>query len=161
MIYADGKLVSDTGNPYDETLYMDQNGTLNSVKNSEYSTQDIINMNPVWASKGFYTIARDGQYVDENTIDPSLSIDKHPRTFIGQDYEGNYIIGVCDGRGENEAGMTLREVYDFVNTEVTDNLRFLFNGDGGGSSAIIYDGKKLNSNTDGSERERPDLIYWN
>ena len=161
MIYADGKLVSDTGNPYDETLYMDQNGILNSVRNSEYSTQDIINMNPVWASKGFYSIARDGQYVDENTIDPSLSIEKHPRTFIGQDYDGNYIIGVCDGRGENEAGMTLREVYDFVNTEVTDNLRFLFNGDGGGSSAFIYEGEKLNPNTDGNERERPDLIYWN
>ncbi len=160
MIYADGRLVSDTGNRCDETLYMDQNGMLNSVRNDQYSTQDIIDMNPVWASKGFYTIARDGQYVDENTIDPSLSVDRHPRTFIGQDYDGNYIVGVCDGRGSNEAGLTLREVYDFVNTEVTDNLRFLFNGDGGGSSAFIYDGEKLNSNTDGSERERPDLIYW-
>ena len=160
MIYADGRLVSDTGNRCDETLYMDQNGMLNSVRNDQYTTQDIIDMNPVWASKGFYTIARDGQYVDENTIDPSLSVDKHPRTFIGQDYEGNYIVGVCDGRGENEAGLTLREVYDFVTTEVTDDLRFLFNGDGGGSSAFIYDGEKLNSDTDGSERERPDLIYW-
>lgn len=160
MIYTNGRLVSDTGNRCDETLYMDQNGTLNSVRNDQYTTQDIIDMNPVWASKGFYTIARDGEYVDENTIDPSLSVDRHPRTFIGQDYDGNYIVGVCDGRGENEAGLTLREVYDFVNTEVTDDLRFLFNGDGGGSSAFIYDGEKLNSNTDGSERERPDLIYW-
>ena len=160
MIYANGKLVNDTGNPCDETLYMDQNGRLDSVRNDQYSTQDIIDMNPVWASKGFYTIARDGQYVDENTIDPSLSVDRHPRTFIGQEYSGNYVVGVCDGRGANEAGLTLREVYDFVNTEVTDDLRFLFNGDGGGSSAFIYDGKKLNSNTDGSERERPDLIYW-
>ncbi len=117
-------------------------------------------MNPVWVSKRFYAIARDGEYVDENTIDHSLSTAKHPRIFISQDYDRNYIVGVCDGRGENEAGMTLREVYYFVNTEVTDNLRFLFNGDGGGSSAFIYDGEKLNSNTDGSERERPDLIYW-
>ncbi len=161
MIYTDGTLVTDANNHCDETLYMTQDGRLDSVRNDEYSTQDIIDMNPVWASKGFYTIARDGEYVDENTIDPNLSVDKHPRTFIGQDYDGNYIVGVCDGRGEDEAGLTLREVYDFVNTEVTDDLRFLFNGDGGGSSAFVYEGEKLNSDTDGSERPRPDAIYWN
>ena len=162
LMYADGKFIGSV-NDCDQTLYMDQDGTLNCIRNEEEAdlAQKIKDINPVWASKGFYAIAEDGNYVDENYIDPSLSRNKEPRTFIGQDYDGNYIIGVCDGRSENEAGMTLKEVYDFVNTEVTDNLRFLFNGDGGGSSAIMYDGQKLNPDIDGSERERPDLIYWN
>ena len=56
--------------------------------------------------------------------------------------------------------MTLRQVYDFVTTNVTNDLRFLYNADGGGSSAFVYNGEKLNPNTDKSERVRPDLIYW-
>ena len=158
IIYADGKMFGQD-NRCDQTLYMDRDGNLNCFSNENGAAQEIEALDPVWASKGFYAIAKDGEYVDENMIDTNLSIDKHPRTFIGQDYDGNYIIGVCGGRSENEAGMTLREVYDFVK-EKDPNLRFLFNGDGGGSSAFIYDGEKLNPNTDGSERPRPDLIYW-
>ena len=157
MLYTDGKLVKKNDTNSGETLYMTQDGQLNSVPNNKYSTNDILALNPVWASKGFYAIARDGQYVNWNT---DLAKARHPRTFIGQDYDGNYIVGVCTGRQTNEAGMTLKDVYDFVTTEVTDNLRFLYNADGGGSSAFVYNGEKLNPNTDKSERARPDLIYW-
>ena len=157
MIYANGKLVRKNNGNTGEVLYMTQDGQLNSVSNKQYSEQDVINMNPVWATTGFYAIARDGQYVNWNT---NLATARHPRTFIGQDNDGNYIVGVCTGRRQGESGMTLRQVYDFVTTEVTDNLRFLYNADGGGSSAFVYNGEKLNPNTDKSERVRPDLIYW-
>lgn len=157
LIYTDGKLVRKSNTNSGETLYMTQDGQLNAVPNSKYNTNDILNLNPVWASKGFYSIIKDGKYINWNT---DLAKARHPRTFIGQDYDGNYIVGVCTGRRDNEAGWTLKDVYDFVTTEVSSNVRFLYNADGGGSSAFVYDGQKLNPNTDKSERARPDLIYW-
>ena len=158
MIYANGKLVRGNDGNGGEVLFMTQDGKLESVSNKKYSERQVINnFNPVWATTGFYAIARDGHYVDWNT---DLAKARHPRTFIGQDNSGNYIVGVCTGRRDGEKGMTLRQVYDFVTTNVTSDLRFLYNADGGGSSAFVYKGEKLNPNTDKSERLRPDLIYW-
>ena len=158
ILYTDGKLVNNHFTSGEgQTLYMTQDGSLQAITNNRTSIQGILNMNPVWATQGFYTIIKDGKYDDWNT---DLAKAKHPRTFIGQDYDGNYIVGVCTGRQQGEAGMTLKEVYDFVTTQVSDNIRILYNADGGGSSAFVYNGEKLNPNTDKSERARPDLIYW-
>ena len=158
MLYTNGQLVSNSWTSGEgQTLYMTQDGTLNVVTNNKTSIQGVLNQNPVWATQGFYTIIRDGKYDEWNT---DLAKSRHPRTFIGQDYDGNYIVGVCTGRQSNEAGMTFKDVYDFVTTEVSDNIRILYNADGGGSSAFIYNGEKLNPNTDSNERPRPDLIYW-
>ena len=158
MLYANGKILRGNDGNTGEVLFMTQDGKLDSVSNRQYSPEQVVqNFNPVWASTGFYAIARDGQYINHDT---DLSNARHPRTFIGQDNDGNYIVGVCTGRRDNEKGMTLKQVYDFVTSEVTNNLRFLYNADGGGSSAFVYKGQKLNPNTDKSERVRPDLIYW-
>ena len=169
ILYADGKLVRGNNITSGDTLYLTQDGLLKSVPNSQYSTEDILALNPVWASKGFYTIVQDGQFV--STWDPAKNSKevvsrREPRTFIGQDYDGNYIVGVCHGRRKGEAGMNMMEIYDFVSKNITSNIRILYNADGGGSSAFVYQGEKINPNIDtldsGAtvERLRPDIIYW-
>ena len=107
LIYTDGKLVRKSNTNSGETLYMTQDGQLNTVPNSKYNTNDILNLNPVWASKGFYSIIKDGKYINWNT---DLAKARHPRTFNGQDYDGNYIVGVCTGRRDGEKGMTLKQL---------------------------------------------------
>ncbi|MBQ3308114.1 MAG: phosphodiester glycosidase family protein [Bacilli bacterium] len=169
ILYADGKLVRGNNITSGDTLYLAQDGLLKSVPNSQYSTEDILALNPVWASKGFYTIVQDGQFV--STWDPAKNSKevvsrREPRTFIGQDYDGNYIVGVCHGRRKGEAGMNMIEIYDFVSKNINSNIRILYNADGGGSSAFVYQGEKVNPNIDtldsGAtvERLRPDIIYW-
>ena len=60
----------------------------------------------------------------------------------------------------------MMEIYDFVSKNINSIIRFLYNADGGGSSAFVYHGEKLNPNIDTTdsgatvERLRPDLIYW-
>ena len=54
----------------------------------------------------------------------------------------------------------MEELVDFVQNNITSDLRFLYNADGGGSSAFVVDGTKLNPSTDGSERARPEILYW-
>ena len=163
MMYTDGTLVRENNIDYGETLIMRQDGTLESLPNSQYSTQDILDLNPVWATKGFFAICRDGEFISQHDdAQTSYIVDiRHPRTFIGQDTSGNYIVGVCTGRANGEAGMYMEEIYDFVKTNITPDIRILYNGDGGGSSSFVYDGKKQNPNLDeGAERARPNMIYW-
>ena len=158
----------------DTTLYMDEDGNLGYIDNKLFKTKEDVaptlkEMNVKWAAKGFYPIIDEYEYVNNNT-DYNIGGDsiRHPRTFFGQLDNGDYIMGVCSGRnnndnGEYENGMTLKEVGDFVQNYATDNegnkirVRFLMNGDGGGSSAFVADGEK--KNVSGEDRPTTDIIY--
>ena len=168
LIYDGQNLYKLKNNYHDTTLYMDQSGNLGYFYNNPQQNggktpeQKLEEVNPQWAAKTFYPIAVDGQYVDENK-DPNIGGNSvNPRTFIGQTKSGDYFVGVCTGRNSDgkQKGMTLKEVYDFAQQATGGNINFLMNGDGGGSSSFVYEGKKLNPNTDKTERARPDIIYW-
>ena len=148
-LIVDGQLIHDKpfSNMYTENyLYMDQNGLLQSFPVDE-SLEELIALKPQWAVLGFQAIVKDGVFSADNR-DPSSY---HPRTFIGQDYEGNYLIGVCSGRMTNEAGLSYRNIYSFAKA-IGFEPRILYNLDGGGSSSFVYKGVRLNKLTQGEDR---------
>ena len=73
-----------------------------------------------------------------------------PRTAIGLDSEGRYIIVVADGRRPNySTGLTLLELaYTLQKLGAVDAV----NLDGGGSTAMSLRGRLINRPSDGSER---------
>lgn len=73
-----------------------------------------------------------------------------PRTAMGLDKYGRYIIVVADGRqGFYSTGLTLTELaYTMQKLGAVDALNF----DGGGSSVMALRGKIINRPSDGSER---------
>ena len=176
----------------DTTLYMTKDGQLSYFDNktvfrgkSKAQVAQILEDNNVaWAAKGFYPIIANGQNVNSSNTDPNIyngrvnkktgeftDSARHPRTFIGQLENGDYIIGVSDGRFRNEQGkkvygMTLDEVADFATNYAVDasgnkvKVKFLYNADGGGSSAYIEDGEKKNwSDWKGNDRPTNDILY--
>lgn len=106
---------------------------------------------------GWPRILRDGVNIaaDAATIEGTISRNaevRHPRTAIGYSKDGRTLwLFVVDGRATNSVGMTL--------VEVADHLRRLgawqaMNFDGGGSTAMVIDGKVVNVPTDPTgERE--------
>ena len=82
---------------------------------------------------------------------PRFSAERHPRSAIGfsRDSATVYLVAV-DGRQETSDGMTLVELGDFlVGIGVYQGLNF----DGGGSTALVIDGKLANKPSDaGGER---------
>ncbi|MBC8079499.1 MAG: phosphodiester glycosidase family protein [Gorillibacterium sp.] len=75
---------------------------------------------------------------------------KEPRTFIGHFSNGDLLFIVIDGRQRGSSGITLEE----AQTKLLEwNVRDAYNLDGGGSSSFVYNGKVLNSPSDGSERK--------
>ncbi len=76
---------------------------------------------------------------------------KQPRTIIGKYANDDLIIIVVDGRQNDwSVGVTLERLQDkLLELGVKDG----YNLDGGGSSAMYFDGKLLNKPSDGTERK--------
>jgi exopolysaccharide biosynthesis protein len=100
---------------------------------------------------GWPRVVQDGRNVGgasdsvEGTF-PNFSAKRHPRSAVGfsRDSTTIYLIAV-DGRQETSDGMTLVELGDFlVSIGVYQGLNF----DGGGSTALVIDGKVVNRPSD-------------
>jgi len=72
-----------------------------------------------------------------------------PRTLIGNTADNKIILFVCDGRQAHSDGATLLELVQIMKSIGCVNV---LNLDGGGSSAIVANGKLLNKPSDGAER---------
>lgn len=135
-------------------LYMTEDGTLSSIS-TRSTTEEIMNQHPKWAVQGFYPIINDGEFVGSGHV----SDDYEPLTCLGQDYEGNYIVIVCEGRNYDSLGMSLHNMNDFVRT-IMPNIRFLYNLDGGGSSVIVDKGIRLSKFTNDEDRSVANFISF-
>jgi hypothetical protein len=96
-------------------------------------------------------LLRDGRMVVDSMataegILESFLTTRHPRTAIAWNADQTIVwLVVVDGRQEHSAGMSLHELSQFfLKLGASDAL----NLDGGGSSAIVADGKVLNSPSD-------------
>lgn len=154
IIIKDGELLhSDTSITSGSTLYMLNDGTLNSTA-SDTPTAEVVALNPKWAVMGWRTLVKDGSTVDLGVDDTPA-----PRTFIGQDANGNYLVGVCSGREYTEGGLYYRDIEPFMES-VGFTPYFAFAGDGGGSSVMIYKGKRVNKLVDYENRSVANFLVF-
>jgi exopolysaccharide biosynthesis protein len=131
---------------------IDDNGRMHNINGSTPASE--VNMK--YASRAWTTIYNDGD------VNPDIStMTSHdPRTFVGQDYDGNYIVGVCGGRQAEDTGMTMPDILDFVTNTLSFNARLLWNYDGGGSSNFLYHGIRQNRLVEREDRACPTWLYW-
>lgn len=84
----------------------------------------------------------------------------NPRTAIGIVDELHYLFVVSDGRTEESKGLTLYELAEFM---WSMGVKTAYNLDGGGSSAMYFNGEIINHpTTDGRsirERSVSDIVY--
>ncbi|WP_058303090.1 phosphodiester glycosidase family protein [Gorillibacterium timonense] len=93
------------------------------------------------------TLLKDGKKL---TIPAKWKNRKEPRTLIGHFSNGDMLFIVIDGRQKDSAGLTLEEAQTkLLEWKVVD----AYNLDGGGSSTFVYNGKVLNSPSDGKLRK--------
>ena len=80
---------------------------------------------------------------------PDVAYGRAPRSAVGITKKGNFVLAVVDGRSSESHGCTLTE---WANLLREYGCYEAINLDGGGSSAIVAQGKLLNSPSDGGER---------
>lgn len=100
---------------------------------------------------GWPRVVRDGRSVAgaadsvEGTF-PRFSAQRHPRSAIGVSRDSTHVYLVAvDGRQETSDGMTLAELADFL---VSIGVYQGLNLDGGGSTALVIDGRLANRPSD-------------
>jgi hypothetical protein len=107
-------------------------------------------------------IVRDGQPVFRANEDftPSQTKPRHPRTAVGQLADGRIVLVAVDGRSSFSQGMNLWELaLELIRLGAVTAMAF----DAGGSTTIAFDGRVLNTPSDGSERPVGDalmLLYY-
>ena len=140
VVIKDGVTIKDNSGNTDAhaVLLMDNNGVLKTLPGSS-TTSAIEALEPKWAVCGWWPIIADGNdYSGDH--DPA---DYKPRTFIGQDANGDYLVAVCAGRQYTNPGLSAVDMKNFV-TSVGFTPVFLYSLDGGGSSVMINKGKRVN-----------------
>lgn len=114
-----------------DPLVMNKSGKLMSVGYGTACTSYIDNnLDPEWVLTGYNSVI-----YDTNKINTDWNT-KHNRSFIGQFQDGSYIIGVMENA-------TYKELITFAKTEFKDNIRILYNLDGGGSCSLYIDGQNV------------------
>lgn len=131
---------------------VNDNGVMSTIDGSTPADE----VDAKYASRAWYTLINNGvtapDIEDHNT--------RAPRTFVGQDYDGNYIIAVCGGRQADDTGMTGPDMVTFVTTTLSFNAKVLYSFDGGGSSNYLYHGIRQNRLVEREDRPCPTWMYW-
>lgn len=141
----------DMSNDYN-IIYMLPDGTLDSVP-GDTPTSTVEGLAPEWAVTSWGPIVQNGVEI------PHSNTDYKPRTFIGQDTSGNYIVGVATGRKYDQQGLTQPQIKTFVES-VGFTPYFLFNLDGGGSSQMISMGRRASRQDYFDSRACANYIGW-
>ncbi len=117
------------------------------------SEADIRALNPYQGVSFIPVLLRDSQKL---TIPDDWKKTKQPRTIIGKYANDDLILIVIDGRqGDWSIGVTLELLQDKL---LTLGVKEAYNLDGGGSSAMYFNGRILNRPSDGHERPVPNNI---
>ena len=105
---------------------------------------DLLQAGPLLVRAGRPSAAagddREGFSAGSGQFDSDISDGRHPRAALGID-DDLVIAVVCDGRAEDEAGLTLPELAHLLTGL---GARDAINLDGGGSATLIADGRLRN-----------------
>lgn len=123
------------------------------------SAENILADGCIYALTGFVPLIKDGLRVKPEALATCKHWDKrHPRQIVGRFFNGDYFTFCCDGRKENENGMTLQECADTILQDFGDEVAFAFNLDGGGSTQTMIGKRLMNPNVEG--RPVPNVIAF-
>lgn len=121
-------------------------GTIRIARRPDLPAQpdgDLLQAGPLLVRDGASVI--DGEDLEGFSagavqFDSDISDGRHPRCALGLTDDALLAVA-CDGRHDDEAGMTLGELADVL---VTLGARSALNLDGGGSASLVFDGELVN-----------------
>ena len=145
-------------NRQDLVIYKD--GSFELINEDQISATELL-------EKGAYNILSFGPGLVENgeiTVSTNTEVAKamanNPRTAIGKIDDLHYVFVVSDGRTNESQGLSLYELASFMKGL---GVKTAYNLDGGGSSAMYFNGNLVNKPTTNgnkiSERSVSDIVY--
>ena len=159
-VLRNGVIYRNTAKSNQEDLVIYEDGAFEIIKEEETSLESLL-------EKGAYNVLSFGPALIENynvsvtkNDEVGKSMASNPRTLIGMIDDLHYVFIVSDGRTSESEGLSLYELATFAKKL---NIKTAYNLDGGGSSAMYFNGKVINKPTTSgrniSERSVSDIVY--
>lgn len=159
-VLRNGVLYRSTASSDQEDLVIYSDGSFEIIQESEVSAETLL-------ENGAEQILSFGPALIENgviSVDENDEVGKakasNPRTAIGIIDENHYVFVVSDGRTSESAGLSLKELAEFMSSL---GVQTAYNLDGGGSSTMVFNGTIVNNpTTNGNkieERSVSDIVY--
>jgi len=162
IVIRNGVVYRDKGVREGLAFYAD--GTVQVYDETTTSAAELV-ANGVWNTLSFGpAIVENGEVVDgiEN-VEVDTNIGNHsiqgdqPRTAVGVIDDNHLVFVVVDGRNTGySTGVTLPELADIMTSLGATTA---YNLDGGGSSAMYFNGEIVNQPSNGGERATSDILY--
>ena len=142
-----------------DVLLIDANGDFHAVfEPGQGTVTDTVDGIPV--INAFYfgpVLVNQGQKVELKFIDGMAYDEGRQRMAIGQVGPLEYKVMCCAGPSRGSRGMTMDRFATFV---AEQGVQVAYNLDGGDSTMIIFNGKKINDPRNPSTRQICDMIYF-
>ena len=118
----------------------------------QFTEEEILSQNYIWAFEFGPLLIVNGEKIELTDFSGGIA----PRTAIGQTAQGHILLVVIDGRQAGSIGATFKDLQTIFYANGAVNA---INLDGGASSSMVYQGKIVNSPSDGNkERLLPNAI---
>jgi len=150
--------------PAREGLAFWLDGSVTVYDETTTSAQELLDSG-VWNTVSFGpALVEDGAVVDGiESVEVDTNIGNHsiqgeqPRTAIGVIDDNHLVFVVVDGRSPGYSkGVTMTELAQIM---IGLGATTAYNLDGGGSSTMYYDGRVVNTPSNGGERGTSDILY--
>ena len=159
-VIRNGVIYRDKGSEDTDVLCIYTDGHF-EITNSGEKTAEQLLADGVWQAFSFGpALIEDGSITVTEKDEVGKGMQSNPRTAIGIIDDLHYVFVVSDGRTSESAGLTLKELADFMQKL---GAKTAYNLDGGGSSTMYFDGMVINNPTTSgnniSERKVSDIVY--
>ena len=143
-----------------DALAIMKNGEFRFVTEGETSAEPLLENGALQVFSFGPVLLQDGSISVTENEEVGMAMASNPRTAIGYLGKNHYVFVVSDGRTSESAGLSLYELASFMkNLGVVD----AYNLDGGGSSTMVFKGKRINTPTtnghSSEERAVSDILY--
>lgn len=141
-------------------LVIYNNGNFSMINEEDITAEELLADGAQQILSFGPALIEDGAVVVSEGDEVGKAKASNPRTAIGMMDELHYVFVVSDGRTEENAGLSLSQLADFMNGL---GVVTAYNLDGGGSSTMYFNGEIINNPTTSGrsikERSVSDIVY--
>ena len=159
-VLRNGTLYRNTAAANQEDLVIYKDGTFGIINEETTSAETLLSNGAEQVLSFGPALLKNGKLSVSKNYEVGKAMASNPRTAIGIIDPLHYVFVVSDGRTAESEGLTLYELAEFMQSL---DVSTAYNLDGGGSSAMVFNGTVINNPTTNGksikERSVSDIVY--
>ena len=159
-VIRNGVLYRDEAEEGQEDLVIWSDGSFSIINESDVTAEEVLEQGAMQVLSFGPGLIENGTVTVDEDDEVGKAMSGNPRTAIGVIDDLHYVFVVSDGRTDENEGLSLQELAEFMEGLGVETA---YNLDGGGSSTMVFNGNLINNpTTNGNkvkERGVSDIVY--